>query len=183
MKTFITNSIGSYDISSEQVNVGIVLASPYICEILSPKEGVSAGQVNDALSKIVPTGEGERIRDVLSYLREKVFNKLRDGSRTHVILLTVRKIPMSERENVIEAIETLKQQKDSYFSVIGMSKDLLEKDFKFFDHVQLVDNSRLLPNTFDLFDRVLKRIYGRFWLFGYLLLQEVFVFRKLPFSY
>lgn len=183
MKTFITNSIGNYDISSEQVNVGVVLTSPYIREILSPNEGVSAGQVNYALSKIVPTGEGERIRDVLSYLREKVFDKLRDGSRTHLILLTVRKIPTSERENVIEAIETLKQQNDSYFSVIGMSKDLLEKDFKFFDHVQLVDNSRLLPNTFDLFDRMLKRIYGRFWLFRYLLLQEVFVFRKLPFSY
>ena len=180
MKTFIKNSIGNYEISSEKVNVGIVLTSPKIQEILSPNEGVSAGDVNYALSKIIPTGEGEKIKDVLSYLKKNVFNKLRDGSRTHVILLTVRKIATLERENVVEAIETLKQQKDPYFSVIGMSKDLLEKDFNFFDHVQLVNNSGLLPDTFDLFDGALKRIYGM--LFGYLVLQ-VFLFRKLPFSY
>lgn len=167
MKTFIRNSIGNYEISSEKVNIGIVVTSPKIQEVLSPNEGVSAGEVNYALSEILPHGEGESMKDVLSYLRESVFNELRDGSRTLVILLTVRKIRASERENVGEAIQALKQQKDSYFTVIGMSEDLLEEDFNLFDHVQLVGSSRLLPNTFDLFDRVLKRIYGRFWLSGY----------------
>ena len=156
IKNFATASLQSYPVSSSQTHIGIVNFGADPSTILQPGYSFSKTSIRALLKGMNRVGGDRRLDKALNHIDKTIFARLtqaRPNASKALIILTMGENAANERQGIIEATRSLKQEGVNIV-VVGIGADTNKQEMQ-----QLASNpaySMILPT-----ETMLPTVYGQ----------------------
>ena len=123
MKNFVKGTLKAYDVSANQSRISLVTFGSKPRSSISFKEGIHRSVAEQALFEMTRVGGISNLKDVLTFIAERVFTKDQDRGKLLVLMVNNRDFQFEGDSDVKKALTGL-EKRNVRLLVVAIGKEI-----------------------------------------------------------